>query len=131
MDQVDRSEGFDGTVRMFLESLPAGVSQRWSRDTENGDCTLILSADEFVTPGTYSLDLLGEIQGGTGQQANGLKTQAAGLSLVLGTGISFSAALQPAILTVPPTQKPGAPYYEKCKYKSTQDIYSRCSSGFG
>lgn len=103
--KLDRSEGFDGTVRMFLESLPAGVSQRWSRDTENGDCTLILSADEFVRPGTYPIDLLGEVEGAS--QAQSLKTQAGELSLVISPSTSLSVALQPAILNVPANSQTG------------------------
>jgi uncharacterized delta-60 repeat protein len=108
--KLDRSEGFSDTVRMFLESLPAGVSQRWSRDTENGDCTLILSADEFVTPGKYSIDLLGEIQSISSKlttQGKGLKTQQTGqLNLVI-IPTFLNLSLQPSILNVPRNSQTG------------------------
>jgi uncharacterized delta-60 repeat protein len=106
--KLNREGNFDDTVKMFLESLPAGVEQRWSRDTDNGDCTLILSADEFVTPGTYALDLLGEVQDASSTlNSQGLNTQqTAQLNLVINLDF-LAVSVQPSILSVPRNSQTG------------------------
>ena len=58
---LNRQAGFADTVRMRFDDadLPAGLTQQWSRDSANGDCTLRLLASADVKPGTYKLKLTG------------------------------------------------------------------------
>ena len=58
---LNRKAGFTDTVKMRLDEadLPAGLTQEWSRDSINGDCTLRLLASESTPPGTYKIDLTG------------------------------------------------------------------------
>ena len=58
---LERQAGFTGTVKMRLNDadLPAGVTQQWSRDSLNGDCTLRLLVSEDTPPGTYKIALSG------------------------------------------------------------------------
>jgi hypothetical protein len=58
---LERKAGFTDTVKMRLDEadLPAGLTQEWSRDSVNGDCTLRLLASENTPPGTYKIDLTG------------------------------------------------------------------------
>jgi hypothetical protein len=58
---LERKAGFADTVQMRLDAadLPAGLTQEWSRDSVNGDCTLRLLASENTLPGTYRIDLTG------------------------------------------------------------------------
>ncbi len=112
--KLNRDQDFDDTVKMFLDNLPVGVSQRWSRDTDNGDCTLILSADDLVEAGTYKIDLLGETQA---VASSSLASQIMGsqelttqqtvqLNLTIGA-LFLNASVQPSILNVPANSKTG------------------------
>lgn len=73
---LERSAGFTGSVRMTFQDLPPGFSQTWSRDSPNGDCSLLLSADDSVRPGTYTLKLVGQIENPLGAAGVGAQNQA-------------------------------------------------------
>ena len=59
---LERKAGFADTVQMRLDAadLPPGLTQEWSRDSVNGDCTLRLLASESTPPGTYQINLTGK-----------------------------------------------------------------------
>lgn len=58
--KLNRTAGFSDTVNMTFEGLPEGITQRWSRDSENGDCSVQLSIDPETLEGDYSITLKGE-----------------------------------------------------------------------
>ena len=56
---LKRAPDFKDVVNMTFEGLPDGITQRWSRDTENGDCTVLLSVDPETPTGEFTLTLKG------------------------------------------------------------------------
>jgi hypothetical protein len=77
---LKRQAGFGDTVNMTFEGLPDGITQRWSRDTENGDCTVQLTVDPETPEGSYSITLKGSsaetvgVQSGVQAQATNTQT---------------------------------------------------------
>jgi uncharacterized delta-60 repeat protein len=99
---LERQEGFDTTVNMTFEGLPEGVEQVWSRDTENGDCTVRLIAHSEVAEGNYSVTLRGVAQSGNNNlSALGEEGTSQTFSITITLPKPFSASLQPAILPMP------------------------------
>jgi hypothetical protein len=116
---LDRKAGFTDTVRMRLDAadLPAGLTQEWSRDSVNGDCTLRLLASENTPPGTYKIDLTGTpvqeapftgtpIEGSslrqTGLRAADLPIVQGNFTVTVGPNLAdFSVSAQPAIVSSP------------------------------
>jgi uncharacterized delta-60 repeat protein len=96
---LERGEGFTGIVDMSFEGLPEGIEQVWSRDTDNGDCTVKLIAHSEIPEGEYTLTLRGVTESGNvSLQAENTMSQNVSLRV---TGGSFSLSLQPAILPMP------------------------------
>jgi hypothetical protein len=116
---LERKSGFTDTVKMRLDEgdLPAGLTQEWSRDSVNGDCTLRLLASENTPPGTYKVDLTGTpvqetpftgtpIEGSslkqTGLRALDLPVVQGNLTVNVGPKLAdFSVSAQPAIVSSP------------------------------
>jgi hypothetical protein len=99
---LERRERFSGTVKMSLEGLPEGVEQHWSRDTENGDCTLTLVAHSEVPEGEYSVTLRGAVQPEDGQLKSAtVSTVTQTLSVAFTPPQPFTVSLQPAVLPMP------------------------------
>ena len=88
---LKRAPDFKDLVNMTFEGLPDGITQRWSRDTENGDCTVLLSVDPETLTGEFTLTLKGEPA-----QAQMLSTRATGATPVIGS-------TQTVVITVQPT----------------------------
>jgi hypothetical protein len=104
-------------MRLDETDLPAGLTQQWSRDTINGDCTLRLLASADTPPGTYKIDLTGTpVQEapftGTPIEGSSLKqTSLKALDLPIVQGnftvtvgpklADFSVSAQPAIVSSP------------------------------
>jgi hypothetical protein len=119
---LERKAGFTGTVQMRLDAadLPAGLTQEWSRDSVNGDCTLRLLASENTPPGTYKIDLTGTpvqeapftgtpIEGSSLQQtslkAADLPVIQGNFTVTVGPNLpDFSVSAQPAIVSSPRAQ---------------------------
>jgi uncharacterized delta-60 repeat protein len=99
---LERQEGFDTTVNMIFEGLPEGVEQVWSRDTENGDCTVRLIAHSEVAEGEYTITLRGVAEAGNNKlSALGEEGASQTVSITITLPKPFSASLQPAILPMP------------------------------
>jgi uncharacterized delta-60 repeat protein len=56
---LNRNAGFNDTVQMTIQNLPAGFEQEWTRDSSNGDCALRLTVGKNVSPGEYNLNVVG------------------------------------------------------------------------
>ncbi len=99
---LERQEGFADTVNMTFEGLPEGVEQVWSRDTENGDCTVRLIAHSEVAEGTYTATLRGIAQSTNNTlSALGEEGTSQPVAITITLPKPFSASLQPAILPMP------------------------------
>jgi uncharacterized delta-60 repeat protein len=99
---LERQEGFTDLVQMTFEGLPEGVEQVWSRDTENGDCTVRLIAHSEVAEGTYSVTLRGVAESGNNTlSALGEGGTSQTVSITITLPQPFTASLQPAILPMP------------------------------
>jgi hypothetical protein len=114
---LERKAGFTNTVQMRLDSadFPAGLTQEWSRDSVNGDCTLRLLASENTPPGTYKIDLTGTsvqeapftgtpIEGSslqrTSLRASDLPIVQGNLTVTVGPKLAdFSISAQPAVVS--------------------------------
>jgi uncharacterized delta-60 repeat protein len=103
-----RSAGFGEVVEMSLLDLPPGLEQTWSRDSENGDCSLIVSAADDLPEGRYTLTLRGEIRrgGGAGEtQSLNVSAQTISqpltLNVVAASSGGFSVSAQPSVLALP------------------------------
>ena len=119
---LGRKAGFTDTVQMRLDEadLPSGLTQQWSRDSVNGDCTLRLLASENTPAGTYKIDLTGTpvreppftgtpIESSslrqTGLRATDVPIVQGSLTLNVGPKLSdFSVSAQPAIVSSPRAQ---------------------------
>jgi uncharacterized delta-60 repeat protein len=109
---LKRSTGFSETVNMTFEGLPDGITQRWSRDNENGDCTVQLSIDPEIPEGDYTITLKGETAAQATSQSAGVRTLAANTQTVTvsvqptpgGSGAQgFTLSFSPTIVTVQQT----------------------------
>ncbi len=56
---LNRNAGFNDTVQMTIQNLPAGFEQEWTRDSSNGDCGVQLKVGKNVAPGEYNLTVVG------------------------------------------------------------------------
>ena len=102
---LERKAGFTDTVQMAFTDLPAGFDQEWTRDSADGDCSLVLKVAESVKPGTYALTLAGQV--GAGVQSAGLKAQATtvqtrSINVLVRPGAitGFSLTTNPSIIEV-------------------------------
>jgi hypothetical protein len=93
---LKRALDFKDVVNMTFDGLPDGITQRWSRDTENGDCTVLLSVDPETPTGEFTLTLKGEPAQAQTLSAQNLSTRATGAPPVIGS-------TQPVTITVQPT----------------------------
>jgi hypothetical protein len=114
---LERKAGFTDTVQMRLDAadLPAGLTQEWTRDSVNGDCTLRLLASESTPPGTYKIDLTGTpVQEAaftgtpiepsslkqTGLRATDVPTIQGNLNVTVGPKLAdFNISAQPAVVS--------------------------------
>jgi hypothetical protein len=87
---LKRSSDFKDVVNMTFDGLPDGITQRWSRDTENGDCTVLLSVDPETPTGEFTLTLKGEPA-----QVQTLSTRATAAIPVIGSTQTVTITVQP------------------------------------
>jgi hypothetical protein len=87
---LKRSPEFKDVVNMTFEGLPDGITQRWSRDTENGDCTVLLSVDPETPTGEFTLMLKGEAS-----QVQTLSARATSATPVIGSTQIVTITVQP------------------------------------
>jgi uncharacterized delta-60 repeat protein len=100
---LKRAEGFTDVVNMTFEGLPQGIEQSWSRDTENGDCSLRLSVAEYVAPGTYTIYIKADTvtTSSLSAQQTASILEPVTLRVVKGSSGSLSAFAQPSVLAMP------------------------------
>lgn len=110
--KLNRTANFSDIVNMTFEGLPNGISQRWSRDTENGDCTVQLSVDPETPEGDYTITLKGETTTQGASARGGVRSLATDTQSVTvsvrptpgGSGAQgFTLSFNPSIVTVQQT----------------------------
>ena len=92
---LKREAGFEDIVNLQIEGLPEGVSQTWTRETPNGDCTVFLTASPTVSAGTFPITLRGQPKSG-GTEVTKIVTA----NITLPLFPTFNLSLNPATLSV-------------------------------
>ncbi len=92
---LKREAGFEEIVDLKIEGLPEGLSQTWTRETPNGDCTVFLSASADIPEGSFPITLRGQPKSG-GPEATKIITA----SITLPLFPTFNLSLNPATLSI-------------------------------
>ncbi len=92
---LKREAGFEDVVDLQIEGLPEGVSQTWTRETSNGDCTVFLTASPTVPAGSFPITLRGQPKSG-GTEVTKIVTA----NITLPLFPTFNLSLNPATLSV-------------------------------
>lgn len=91
---LKRDPDFKDVVNMTFDGLPDGITQRWSRDTENGDCTVLLSVDPETPTGEFTLTLKGEPAPVQTLSAQHLSTRSTAATPVIGSTQTVTITVQ-------------------------------------